>query len=463
MALSFTVGLIVLLLIQLPVVESSFIGDPDRSMMTSAFRLRSDVIGGSADPVLLLDFDDRSLSEMAQGPFEPPIGGMPRVAVAQLLDFIRGAPPAQRPRVVVLDVDIAQQAADGPEGVARLRDALNAWDKAGAPPLVISRQSFSAALFGRPGGVPVLPVSPYDDLVQRSQNIFWGTPKVYGDLNGVIGEFAPFECVATPTGVTPLFSVALIAYQFAERDSQVLDRAGAKHWMQDAVTGCRAKPLSPPQHGETIDYHFSLPVGSTDRVWPNVSSKWPGFKTCGDTSAAIMRRLSVIDVVNALRASDGAASHEMLCQRVVMIGGTNASSADFVQTPLNDMNGSVVLANAIRGLELSHGGLRAIPLLFQMALLLLICIAFTASDLASDRFKEQYRRLRRHRALLSWRERLVYILLNPICLNTAIAASAHLLGIGLMLGTLNLGLWGFVSAPAFAVAISETIQEFLNA
>ena len=169
----------------------------------------------------------------------------------------------------------------------------------------------------------------------------------------------------------------------------------------------------------------------------------------------------MIDIVDAVRAG-GDLDHALLCQRVVMIGGTNASAVDFVQTPLNEMNGSVVLANAIRGLELSHGGLRPIPLVLQIFSLLLVCIAFSASALASERAKHHYRSLRRRRKQHTFRQRLAFVWLNPLFMNGMIAVAAHLLGIGILLISLNFGLWGFLSAPAFAVAITETLQEFFD-
>jgi hypothetical protein len=126
------------------------------------------------------------------------------------------------------------------------------------------------------------------------------------------------------------------------------------------------------------------------------------------------------------------------------------------------MNGSVGVANALRGLELTHGGLRPIPLIFQVLLLLLVSLAFAATARATEHMRHRYQsfrsRLDKHRL----RHRLTSISLNPIILNGAIAIGAHLTGIMLLLLTLNLGMWGFLSAPAFAVAITETIQEFLD-
>jgi CHASE2 domain-containing sensor protein len=460
--ISFTAGLIVLMLIQIPAVEQSFLGAPDREMIQSAFELRSDLVGGTASPALFLDIDDRTLSKLSTAPFAPPLETAPRGAIADILGFIRAAPPAQAPRVVVLDVDIAQPSSDGPTGVSRLQAELANWAKsASAPSLIIARQAFPASLFGQTSDVPILPDSPYDSIVQSAPNIFWSTPKVVGDQNGVIREFIPFECVQTRAGIQPLYSAALMAYQFAERDPNVLAHAPVKHWIDDAVAHCRAQPGAGLGHGERIDFHISLDLGFNGRVWPNLSPAWPGFKTCDASDRTIFRRLSVIDIVDAVRAGADI-SHDLLCQRVVLIGGTNASAGDFVQTPLNEMNGTVVLANAIRGLEMTHGGLRPIPLPFQIVLLMLVVTAFTFSAIATEQAKDHHKALRNspHRNKIG--HRLAIISLNPLVLNGMIAILAHLTGIALLLVSLNFGLWGFLSAPAFAVAITETIQEFLD-
>jgi hypothetical protein len=93
-------------------------------------------------------------------------------------------------------------------------------------------------------------------------------------------------------------------------------------------------------------------------------------------------------------------------------------------------------------------------------LLLLVCVAFSVCDVASQRIKKHHRSLRRRKGQHTWRQRLAFVALNPLFMNTMIAIGAHVLGIGLLLVTLNFGFWGFISAPAFAVAITETIQEF---
>ncbi|HZC16708.1 MAG TPA: hypothetical protein VE309_08095, partial [Caulobacteraceae bacterium] len=120
--LSFTAGLIVLLLVHIPAVEESFLGAPDRQMIEMAFKLRGDLIRGTADPVLFMDIDDRTLSQLGPGAgsFATPLQTTPRKLLADLLDFIRTAPPDESPRAVIMDVDIADPAPDGPDGVAKL-------------------------------------------------------------------------------------------------------------------------------------------------------------------------------------------------------------------------------------------------------------------------------------------------------------------------------------------------------
>jgi CHASE2 domain-containing sensor protein len=485
-AISFTTGLLVLLLVQLPAVEQSFLGAPDREMIELAFKLRADVIAGVANPVLFLDFDDRTLGSLAAKPFSPPPIATPRGMIAELLNFIRAAPPDQAPRVVIVDVDIGQsnavvdvvkavkiasaaagrQPAAAPDamaidpGVAALQSALAQWAASPtAPPLIIARQSFPARILGVDAPGLALPETPYDDVVARAPNIYWGLVKVLSDQNGVVREFAPFECVVTSHGREPLFSAALLAYQFDERNPKVLANAPARHWIADAQAQCQSKSASPVTRGERIDFHISMDTGYEGRVWPDLSPRWPGFSQCRGADSTIFRRLSVMDIHNAL-AAGADLSHALLCQHVVIIGGTNASDSDFVQTPLNEMQGSVVLANAIRGLELTGGGMHAIPLLFQVLMLALISIAMTATTVVTTDARRGYhglQRIHKNRRLHHW---LGILTLNPLILNGMIALSAHVLGVLLLAVSLNFGLWGFLSAPVFAAAITETVQEF---
>ena len=452
-----------LLLIQFPAVEQSFLGAPDRQMMETAFKYRADITGGTADPVLFLDFDDRTMSKRdGAAPFAPPLATVPRGLIAALLDFIRGAPPSRGPPAVILDVDVAQPASDGDVGVEKLRAALSSWASSKtAPPLILVREAYPASSFGLDEPGEVLPDSPYDQIVRPATNIFWSEATVLSDMNGVIREFSPFECVNSSAGVTPLYSAALLAYQFSETDRTALDRAPARRWMAVAASRCQNPARPQLRHGERIDYHLSMDQNFEGRVWPPLSPHWPGFATCPNADPRVLRRISAIDVVDAMASGQGA-SPALLCRHTVIIGGTNASASDFVQTPLNEMNGSAVLANAVRGLQLTHGGLTLIPLPAQILLLLVVSLAISASAAATSRARKRYLRLRSNAQKERLSHRLIILPLNPVLLNGFIALGAHYAGVALLFFSLDLGLWGFLSAPAFAAAITETIQEFTD-
>jgi hypothetical protein len=93
-------------------------------------------------------------------------------------------------------------------------------------------------------------------------------------------------------------------------------------------------------------------------------------------------------------------------------------------------------------------------------LLLLVSLLISASNLATAQARQRYRRLRRSVHKAKFGRRLAIIPLNPIILNGLIALSAQCLGVGLLMVSLDFGFWGFLSAPVYAAAITETLQEF---
>ena len=66
--ITFLVGAVVLVLIRFPQVEQSFIGEPDREMLQTAFSLRANVLVGAGDPVLLMDIDNATIRADVEQP-----------------------------------------------------------------------------------------------------------------------------------------------------------------------------------------------------------------------------------------------------------------------------------------------------------------------------------------------------------------------------------------------------------
>lgn len=456
--ITFLAGAAVLGLIHIPIVRQSIVGSPDREMMSTAFNLRANTPQPGADPAILLDIDDRTLQlpgyAMTPPGRVPPVS-TPRAVVADLLAFVLAAPPGQRPAAVIVDVDLAAPAPDGPAAIAKVRAVLTAWAKTpGAPTLSLAREAFPPTVVAQEGSGLVLPASDYDDIVAAAPNIYWATVKVLADQDGVVQDFLPFQCVSAAGHRGPLFHAALLSYGAAIGGPPPKGSPAAKA-IGEAGEACARHPDMNGPEGELIDYHLSLGRNEADPTYPTLPANWPGFKICGaGGDDAVFRRVSAADIL----AAGPDASHDVLCRRLVVIGGTNQISADFQQTPLQTMSGPMILINTARGLQLSKGGLRQGNLLIEGGLLLMISLTITAGFSASRVARSRYHHYRA--GAKHWVHYLALLPLNPVVLNLIGALAANWIGVGLLLFSLKFGYWGFLSGPAFGSATAETIQDF---
>jgi hypothetical protein len=461
--LSLGLGALTLVLINtVPAVEHSFVGAPDRAMQDTAFWLRADNVDGDADPVLFVDIDDETValpayrSEVAG--FVPSVY-VSRTLLADLLRFALAAPAAEAPRVVMVDADIGGPAPD-PAGEEKLKRLLADWAASPtAPMLVLARETFEPAPFGQQGALRMLR-TPYDDIVGKARNIRWGTSKVLFDADGVVQEASPYDCIAGPRGgVTPLFSMSVLAYEALNGGLPVGSPAakavaGAADYCKTLIVDAHGVPEPPrrPAFGLTINYHLSMRAAEQGYVWPPVGETWRGRKACGQ--AAVLRTLSASIIAQA--GPD--ASHDILCQRVMLIGGTNQIANDIAATPLGAMPGALVLANATRGLQLSNGGLRAARWAVQFGVLVVVTLAmFFASGLIED-LREGYQARRRD----DLKRRILMLPLNPVIFSGLMWAVAYAVGVVLLLWSMSLGYWGFLSGPAMGSAIGNLLGDFID-
>ena len=460
-AVTIGAGIITLIAMQFPIVEQTFLGDPDRAMVNTAFKFRADLFSGDGDPVLFIDFDDRSTAAAVPDGAWPraPQARTNRETLAQILEFIRTAPPEHQAGAVMMDVDLATADPEDPTTAEMMRGVFDRWSKTpSAPLLVMAREAFPAEVLNLPGDRLILPVSEYDDIVARAPNIFFGQVKVLADQAGIVGDFVPFECVQTPTGPDVLYSAVLLLYGAMERGDVPKD-APVMKWMQGAPDICKAaKGNAVEPEREQINYHMSMEMRGQHRVWPDLKPEWDGHGRCQGGDRAIFRRLSAADVAAA--GLDG--SREILCGRLVIIGGSNLSQGDWQQTPLNEMPGPVILANSVRGLQITGGGMRKLSLPWQIMVLIPVALLISAGFAVTRQARREYKRyLRRHPEGNFW-VRMRALPFNPVVMNWVLAAGAHYVGVGLLLFSLGWGFWGFLSAPAFASAVAETAQEFAD-
>lgn len=462
--ISFCAGLVVLALIRIPVVERSIIGEPDREMLSTAFKLTKDAVVGDGPPAVLLDIDDATLRQQTYVPVRPgrePTASAPRGMLADLLKFILATPSSSMPGAVIVDVDIGAPAPDDPQGSEALRQALENWAATPhAPRLIIAREAFAPAVLGLEGESPTLPQTDYDPIVAKAQNIHWSTVRVLADLHGTVREFLPFQCVVQNGRVAPLYSAALLASEaLSGKPPAGSPAALAFEEAPKACANSHAHAHAANHHmdedGEVIHFQLSLAPRHEEPAWALLPASWPGFKTCGaDSDASVFRRVSASDIL----AAGPDAGREFLCRRLAIIGGTNSVANDFQQTPLHMMSGPMILTNAVRGISGTDGGLRQAGFPAQIAALLCISLMITFGFAVSRALRERYHH-RKSRAS-HWAHHVVLLPLNPVVINLLIGLAAHWVGVAILLVTLKYGFWGFMSAPAFGAAVAETIQEF---
>ena len=464
---SFVAGLLVLGAMRIDFINQSMFGQPDRLMMDSAFQIRTDR-ETTGDPALMIDIDDATIAgiNQVQGFPRGPSATAPRGVLADVLEYIRTAPPGKGALAVVVDMDLATPTPGDEAGAAKLHKVLEAWAQtASAPELLLARQSFPDVVYGGPGDSLILPATNYDDVVVPAPNMMWANVKMMGDQNSFIREFRPYECVKGPNGPTVLYSASLLAYGFLA--GGLPKDAPVHQWTDTAEKNCASPHPAPILHGELINYHLSLGEGENGKVWPDAPPTWRGVAVCGSSvDRAMFRRISAGDVA----AAGAEASHELLCQHLVVIGGTNIAAGDFEQTPLNEMSGTMIIVNAVQGLQMSGGGLRRVPLLVQLLTLLVVSGAITAGFWITRKIRENYINLKHlHDARYKtthpvwWLvNRLRLAPFNPVVLNFVFAFAAHWVGIGLLLIALDRGYWGYLSAPAFASAAVGAMQEFAD-
>jgi hypothetical protein len=445
-------------LLQIPAVKYSSLGQPDREMIGQAFSLKANVVKGVADPILFLDIDDDAiLDHLKPAPFAaPPDDHTPRDLVAHLLQYVARAPKGRAPTAVLLDVDIANSV-DDPAAVKLLHDTLASWAASpDTPNLVISRESFPAAYMGVSGGDWVLPQTPYDDVVDNSHgHITWAASRVLSDSNGVVREFSPLGCVRTVHGEARLTADAAAVYQAAVGGHVPADSPLAK------ALAKRCDPAAPPAKrespGELIDYQFSYPPNGPLPAWGDVPNTWPGYRTCGSSDPAAFIQVAP---AGAVEQAGGDADVGLLCRRLVLIGGTNQIGGDVHKTPLGTMPGVMILGNAIRGLEITHGGMRQAPILVQLVwVVIMSATAWLVSRLGIliwGRYVAIRSKTRDRHILLQ----ILTLPLHPIFAQWFLGTATFYIGIAMLITSVDFGYWGCLSASAFAAFVAGTIQTF---
>jgi len=283
---------------------------------------------------MMIDVDDQTISSLGKttGPPRAPLATAPRGVCRRHPGLHpHGAPGKRAPRAVIVDVDFAtptpgdeaggRQAA---QGAGRLgADALGAASDAGAPGVPGLRPGGGTAPRSscRP---PILTMS-----VVPAPNIFWSQVKMMADQDGVVREFLPYECGAQP-GVVRRCSIRRCFWPtvFLQNGGDSPRLTGQGPGWTRPKTDCTKAQAEPVSHGEVDQLSSVAGQGArTPGFWPDVPADWKGFAVCGPGGGFGRCSAGFRPPMSPPQAPD--ASHDLLCGRLVIVGGTNGRGGRF--------------------------------------------------------------------------------------------------------------------------------------
>lgn len=448
--ISLTLALLVWVGLRNDVVWGSFVGEADREALQIAFEMRVNKTLPGSHPILFLNLDDSVWQgATADG---PSLAYAPRPVLADLIEASYGSPGTQRPKVVIVDIDLFWRTPDE-AAEQRIDNLLQKWGRDPEAPLLILQREVTEG-DGRPGSLAAARASDRDSIILSApeDNIVWASAQLTGDEVMGARYFSHFLCIDTPTGIDASATTAFYAAVARKADSP----RNAVQMVQKAMEGPRTycagtwddvafdltipgrAPMTFKSQQSLINY--SLNAGTADD---------PGPQLPAADMIVIPAGFVEPGMVAGLAGNDG----------VVIIGSAAQAARDRHISAYGAMGGSLVIANIIRGVE-AGGEVRRMAWYFEAVLLtifvMLIVLAFWYCRKARDFLKPMED--------LHWAMRIartpINLLTNPVIIKILIGIGVFWVGAGVSYFLLDDGLWLGLAAPAYAAALNEAREDF---
>ena len=319
---------------------------------------------GSADPMqfTFLDIDDASYRGWGE-PYH-----VPRDKILKLIKFAAEA----NARLIVLDIDLSREGVDADDD-RRLAAYLTQYGKGVAhPPLILVRTFYS----GEPGDRQWVDIRPsFLDEFEFPTSVHWAQPLFKATLwDGVIRHWhlIKFGCLNGRLVLVPatqLIAAALLSAgdvssvnRYADLNVVRMENCNNADSAASAITfrdaGGRSEIFSPEAElGQRLIYTIPWKSPAPDLI----------------TVPAQLITESPHDL-----------SGDLIRNRVVIIGASFADSRDIHRTPIGEMPGALIIANAIKSLT-HYGQVRPPPALSHWVekLFLILVAAWAFSRLTS--------------------------------------------------------------------------------
>jgi len=282
-----------------------------------------------------LDIDDASYRQWGE-PYH-----VPRDKISRLIEFAA----LSSARLIVLDIDLSREGVR-PDDDGKLAAYLSQYGKENEPPLILVRTFYS----GDAGDGQWVDIRPsFLDSYEFSAAIHWAQPLFKATLwDGVIRHWhlVKFGCLKGQLVLVPatqLIAAALLsgseassANRFAELNAIRLENCNNRDGIS-AVASLRKAGEPDAMFGPQAEFGqrliYTIPWKSSAPDLTTIPAK-----LVTETS----RRLS----------------DDLVRDRVVIIGASFADSRDIHRTPIGEMPGALIIANAIKSLT-TYGQIRS--------------------------------------------------------------------------------------------------------
>jgi CHASE2 domain-containing sensor protein len=315
------------------------IGNSSDAALDFLMRLQADGATASpGPPIATVDIDEAAFIAMGR----PTI--TPRDVLAKILARIAEA----QPKLVILDIDLGWP--DSPSNEKALSDVLLKFARTKGAPVLLVREPLPnvptiAALFVRP--------TPYDSIVNLGGRVRWVSADFLQDSDDVVRRLRPWVAACQDTKPIVLPSAVLAAKIVSHEQGSIAALDGLDKALRSAAPVCSGRQAAIPADASAQAAQLLAQPSKYQAVLSKVLREprilyrfsWvqgAAFELATNTAQSI--------VVPPGPVLDPDADLDIFRGRIVVVGSSAAEARDMHLTPLGEMPGEMILANAVRSM-----------------------------------------------------------------------------------------------------------------
>lgn len=382
----FTGMSIMLILVVLQELNNPWIREFENASMDWVMNLQAGTsISERYLPIAWIDIDEKTYQK-----WEEPLY-TPRDKLAGLIRYAGNSDAM----AVIVDIDVSRSSPE-PHSDKILLEQIETHASEGGPPLVLVR-TFRQPIENSAPQKWLEARSSFlenSDIIREANNIFWASTLFLMDDDRMIRRWRLWEpsCTENNQGVV-IPSAQLLIASLARKDTSAKSAVDDLEMDLRRFTPghCGAQSQSTPGFSPTTDNELSsihvgdlkldsAPTSIQQRLIYNISpNKVPSGKLSGSEEIApLLVRLSAEPILDPSKKID----KNWLNNRIVIIGSSYVDAKDIHSTPLGELAGPMILANAINSL-MHYGQITAPPFWVKLIILMFL---ITIMSLAFSRF-----------------------------------------------------------------------------